>query len=144
MQDNSYLYYTTDKLSVFDAMLGTQMSFGGLAVSHADPNIIKFHLNGSPTLTPKPVPLLTKMEVVDVEHPSFRQELIYNGRSADTLKVLYREDSSDILRAPFSQVVQHELKDGTTIEFKGARIAVIEATNTRLRYSILSSFPDTP
>jgi len=144
MRDDDRLYYTTDKLSVYDAMLGTQMYYGGLTVSYKDPKDVKFHWNSRPALTPRPVPILTKMEVADSERPSFRQELIYNGRSGDTLKFLYREFSNDLLRAPFSQEVQYDLKDGNTIGFKGVRIDVIEATNTRLKYRVVSSFPDAP
>ncbi len=144
MKDSDRVFYTTDKLAVYDAMLGTQISVGGLAVSTTDPTNVKFHWNGHVTFTPKPAPILTRTQVSDVERPSFRQELIYNGKSGDTLRFLYREYSSDLLRAPFSQEVQYDLKDGSTIGFKGVRIAVVEATNTRLKYRVISSFPDAP
>lgn len=57
-------------------------------------------------------------------------------------KFLYREYTSDILRTPFSQEVQYDLKDGAVIEFKGARIEVLDATNTKIKYRVDSSFPD--
>lgn len=142
MKDNDRIYYTTDKLAVYDAILGTQMQSGGLAVSLTNEKEIKFHLNGIVVMKPKPEPQLTKMQVNDVERPSFRQELIYNGRSGETLKFLYREYSTDFMRAPFSQDVQYDLHDGPTIGFKGVRIEIIEATNTKLKYKVVSSFPD--
>ena len=142
MRDDERIYYVTDKLAVYDALLGTQMQVGGLAISLKDEKDIKFNLNGHAVLTPKPAPILSKTQVADVDRPSFRQELIYNGRSADTLKFLYREYSSDLLRAPFSQEVQYDLKDGMTIGFKGVRIEVVEASNTKIKFRVLSSFPD--
>ncbi|HJV66199.1 MAG TPA: hypothetical protein VJ550_10730, partial [Geomonas sp.] len=63
-------------------------------------------------------------------------------RSGDTIKILYREYSGDLLRAPFSQDVQYDLKKSSTIGFKGARIEVINATNVKIQYRVLSSFPD--
>lgn len=90
------------------------MNYGGIAVNQRDSNKIKFHWNGPIMFTPKPVPVLTKTQNVDTEHQNFRQEIIYNGRSLDILKFLYREISNDILRAPFSQDVQYDLKEGNT------------------------------
>lgn len=142
LTDGKRIYYSTNKLSVFDAVIGTQMQNGGLAISKKNENDIKFHLNGNAVMTPKPQPVITKTQVTDVERPSFMQELIYNGRSGDVLKFLYREYYSDHLRAPFTQEIQYDLNDGNLIGFKGVRIDVVEASNTRIRYRVLSSFPD--
>src|SRR5688500_12099148 len=98
MRDNERIYYTTPNLTVYDAMLGTQMQLGGLAVSHNNEKDIKFHISSNPVMKPKPEPVLTRTKVSDVDRPSFRQELIYNGRTGDSLKFLYREYSSDVLR----------------------------------------------
>lgn len=144
MRDKHRVYYTTDRLMVYDAMLGTQMSYGGIAISRTNKGDIRFFWNGQvmSMFAPQPDPLLSPTDVNDFERPSFRQELIYNGRSGDTLKFLYREFSNDLMRAPFSQEVQYDLKDGATIGFKAVRINVVEATNTKLRYRVISSFPD--
>ena len=144
LRDDERLYYTTDKLTVYDAMLGTQVSFGGLAVRHTDPENIKFHWNGTPVLTPKPKPILVKTEVPDAERTSLRQELIYNGRIEDTLRFLYRESSSDVIRGSFSQELQYDLKDGNTIEFRGVVIEVLDATNALLKYRVVSTFAEHP
>lgn len=144
LRDDQRIYFSTDKLAVYDAILGTQMQLGGLAISINDETNIRFHLNGVAMMTPKPKPIYTRTQVADTDRPSFRQELIYNGRTGNALKFLYREYSSDVLRAPFSQEIQYDLSEGTTIGFKGARIEVIEASNTKLRYRVISSFPGTP
>ena len=142
MFDDKRTYYTTNKLEVFDAMIGAQMRLGGLAISKTNEKDVKFHSNGILVLTPEPVPIFSKIQITDVERPNYRQELIYNGRSGDTLKFLYREYSTDIVRAPFSQDVQYDLKDGNIIGFKGVRLEVIDATNIKLKYRVLASFPD--
>ena len=45
------------------------------------------------------------------------------------------------MRSPFSQEAQYDLKVGDIIGFKGARIKVIEATNTALVYEVVNNFP---
>jgi hypothetical protein len=142
MRDKKRIYYSSANLVVYDAMLGTQMQLGGLAVSLTNEKDIRFHMNGSAVMRPKPEPILTKTQVADTDRPSFRKELIYNGRTGNAVKFVYREQTSDVLRAPFSQDVQLDLSEGQTIAFKGVRIEIIEATNTKIRYRVLSSFPD--
>jgi hypothetical protein len=71
---------------------------------------------------------------------SFRQELIYNGKAGDNLKFLYREIKDSFLRAPFTQEAIYDLKDGDIIGFKGARLHVVDATNTKIRDQVLKQF----
>ena len=73
---------------------------------------------------------------------SFRQELIYNGRTTDTVKFLYRELKDSYLRAPFTQEVTYDLKDGSEIGFKGARLKIIEASNTKIKYVVTRKFDE--
>ena len=82
-----------------------------------------------------------KKTVADQVLPgSFRQELIYSGRVGDTVKFLYRELKDGYLRAPFTQEVTYDLKESNVIGFKGARMKVIEATNTKIRYQVTKTF----
>lgn len=83
---------------------------------------------------------LAVVEKVVSSQTNFVQQLIYNGRSGDTLKFIYRELSDDMLRAAFSQEVQYDLSQSTEIGFKGVRIEVIEASNTSITYKVLSNF----
>ena len=71
---------------------------------------------------------------------SFRQELIYNGRSGDAIKFLYREVNDSFVRTPFSQDVTYDLKDGNVIGFKGARLKILDANNTKIRYEVSKTF----
>jgi len=142
MQDTKAIYYSTNKLKVYDALLGTKMEYGGLAINRTNEKDINFHLNGKKVMRPDPAPVYTKTKIKAIDRPSYRQELIYNGKINNYLKFLYREYTSDVMRAPFSQDIQYDLKDGNVIGFKGVRIQVIEATNTKIKYKVLASFPD--
>ena len=142
MFDDERIYYTTDKLEIYDSMLGTKMAFGGLSISKTDKKDILFYSSFFKDFAPEPLPNLTKAIITDFEKPNYRQELIYNGRSGDAIKILYREYAGDMLRAPFSQDVQYDLREGKAIGFKGARIEVIDASNVKIKYRVLSSFPD--
>ena len=44
-------------------------------------------------------------------------------------------------RPAFNQDVQYDLSEGKTIGFKGARVEIVEATNTNIRYRVLAHFP---
>ncbi len=81
-------------------------------------------------------------KLVDMRRPNFRQELIYGGRVGDQIKLTYREFAGELARTAFSQDVQYDLTTDKTIGFKGVRIEVISATNTKLEYRVLKSFPD--
>ena len=142
LKDHMRIYYMTDRLMVYDALLGTTANQGGLAIGLIDKNDITFHLNGVSLFSPSTTPIYTEIQVADTERPSFRQELIYNGKSGDILKFLYREYSNDYLRAPFTQDIQYDLKDGNIIGFKKMRIEILGATNTQINYIVLSTFPD--
>jgi hypothetical protein len=83
-------------------------------------------------------------KIMDRKQPNFRQELIYGGRVGSQIKLMYREYSDDFVRPGFAQEAQYDLTNDQTVGFKGVRIQIIEATNTRLRYKVLRSFPDLP
>lgn len=100
-----------------------------------------YDLTGPGRISP-PNPQHRVAKLVDVQRPSFRQELIYGGRVGDQIKVTYREFSGDFARPGFSQDVQYDLASEKVIGFKGVRIEVISATNTKLVYRVLKSFPD--
>lgn len=73
-------------------------------------------------------------------HNCFKQEFIYNGKVDNSIKFIYREYIRDMARPAFNQELQYDLNDGNIIGFKGLRIEVIEATNTKISYKILNNF----
>lgn len=80
------------------------------------------------------------MDAIVTSAPNFVQELIYNGRSGDSLKFIYRELTDNLLRAAFTQEVQYDLSQSKEIGFKDVRLEVIEASNTEIRYKLLNNF----
>lgn len=70
---------------------------------------------------------------------SFKRELVYTGKSGNTISILYREYMNDMARPAFTQQLSYDLSDGNTIGFKDARFEVIKATNTGIEYRVLKN-----
>lgn len=68
----------------------------------------------------------------------FRRELIYSGRSGTTISLTYREFSDDMARPAFSQELRYDIGAEPEVGFRGARIRIIEASNTSLKYLIIA------
>lgn len=81
-----------------------------------------------------------EIRATDLESPSFKQELVYNGRVGNNLKIIYREYSNNMARGAFSQEAQYDLSISDVIAFKGARLKIINATNETIEYQVLSHF----
>jgi hypothetical protein len=79
-------------------------------------------------------------KVQDVKAPSFRQELIYNGKSGSSVRFLYRELTNDFMRPAFTQEIVYDLDESSVIGFKEVRIEVIAANNTTIDYKVLEHF----
>lgn len=84
---------------------------------------------------------LDRKKIAKSDAPGFRQELLYNGKSGETIKVLYREFQNDMARPAFSQELTYDLAESDIIGFQGVRIRVIRATNVAITYSVLKHFP---
>ncbi|MCB9832568.1 MAG: hypothetical protein H6807_08835 [Planctomycetes bacterium] len=144
-ESDKSIYYQGDNVTCYDALLGTAATLGGLRIRKDDPEDIGiWGRNFDVNMNPDPDPVLRPTRVQALDRPGFRQELIYNGRSGSILKFLYREFVAGYVRAPYTQDVQYDLSTDHTIGFKGARIEVLEATNTMLRYRVIQSFPVEP
>jgi hypothetical protein len=73
---------------------------------------------------------------------SFKQEFIYNGKVGNSIKFIYREFSDDFARPSFTQEVQYDLNESSVVGFKGLKIEVLSATNTLIKYKVISYFSD--
>jgi hypothetical protein len=119
-----------------------QQQIGGLMISKQDrSNVLVWGGSFNRGTKPTPIPILEFIKVVRATETSFRQELIYNGRAGSTVRFTYREFSDSMIRPAFSQDATYDLLESKVIGFKGARIEVIEASNTKLKYRVLASFP---
>lgn len=79
--------------------------------------------------------LIEKLNVPQ-EKDTFRQELIYNGRSKKVIKISYREFKNNFARPDFQQDLSYDLSDSKEIGFRGAIIEVEEATNTYIKFVV--------
>ena len=76
----------------------------------------------------------------ELSENAFQQTLIYNGGSGNTVKIGYREFKDDTARAAFSNEIEYDISKSRVIAYKHARIEIIEADNTHMRYRVLSNF----
>ncbi len=67
---------------------------------------------------------------------SFAAELIYSGRSGDTIRLVYREYLDGLARPAFTQELEYDLAESTSIAFKSLEIDVLEATNSRIHFLV--------
>lgn len=140
IEDDKWIYFFANRV-IQRWNTGDRLTMGGLKLSKQDRRTLQAFNEIVEGLPMSNLPRFDLGKSQALGTPSFKQELIYNGRSGDTIRVLYREIAGDIMRAPFTQEAQYDLKDGNTIGFKGARIEVLEASNTSLSYKVLESFP---
>ena len=149
-EDDKWAYYSATKMTWYDAsnihMKKPVPIKGGLVLSRFGKKEIKlFYGSGWVRfLDLNHKPLLGHERVKAVDKPNFEQELIYNGKSGKTVNFVYREFSKSFIRSGFTQNVQYDLSESKIIGFKGARVEVIGATNTKLKYRVLKSFPLPP
>ena len=80
------------------------------------------------------------VKYVVTNSPNFKQELIYNGRVGDYVKIIYREFSNDFARPSFTQDLQYDLSTSNIVGFKGARLHIEDANNTQITYRVTESF----
>lgn len=83
---------------------------------------------------------ITEAEKEVVDASNYKLELIYNGRVGDAVRFIYREFTDGLARPSFTQEVQYDLGMSSIIGFKEARLEVIEATNTEIRYKVKQHF----
>ena len=70
----------------------------------------------------------------------FKQEFIFNGKSDNNAKFIYREYINNTARPSFNQEVQYDLDESSVVGFKGLRLDIIKITNTSIEYKVLQDF----
>lgn len=71
-----------------------------------------------------------------------KQDFIYNGKVGNAIKFTYREFIDDIARPAFTQDLQYDLTESKTVGFRGLRVEIISATNTKIQYKVLSYYDE--
>jgi hypothetical protein len=83
---------------------------------------------------------LKRVEKTLEGRPNFVQELVYNGRAGSTIRLLYREFAEDAIRPAFSQDLQYDLDESTTVGFRDLRLEILDANNTEIRFRLDKGF----
>jgi hypothetical protein len=73
-----------------------------------------------------------------LERTGFQKELVYSGVSGSTVSLLYREFLDNMTRPLLTQELQYDIGRSKTIGFKDARIEVVDAGNTAIRYRVVA------
>jgi hypothetical protein len=71
---------------------------------------------------------------------NFQQALLYTGKEGNVIKMTYREYSGNLSNLAFTVDVTYDLSESKTISFRGAKLEVIEATNTSIKYRVINNF----
>lgn len=68
----------------------------------------------------------------------FRKELVYVGKDGSNIKVQYREFKDNMIRDAFSLDLRFNLDEEEIIAYKNFKIKVIKATNSTIKYIVLT------
>ncbi|WP_157619058.1 hypothetical protein [Skermanella stibiiresistens] len=97
-------------------------------------------LAGEPNMRIAPSLLSFETVVTGVRPKSLQEHLVYTGRSGKTIFLSYREFSNDMARPAFTQDLTFEVSTDRIVGFRGARIEIVDAANTFIKYRVLTGF----
>lgn len=83
---------------------------------------------------------LEHSQCVTLAPNSLTRQIAFTGVSRGSVSIEYREFAGDLARPAFTQSATYDLADGSVIGFRGARIEVVSADNTGVRYRVLEPF----
>lgn len=91
------------------------------------------------------VPAFKETEMVVPRPNNLERVVEYTGRIGNKITFSYREYVDTVngkfIRPAFTQDFTFDLSEGSEIGLKGARIKVLEATNTYIKYEVEKHFP---
>ncbi len=140
--DARHIYYFSDRMTARDPLFGTApYASGGLCRAKDGSGPVRgFITPGQCVLTWNATPEIRDIRIEEADEGARRRELIYHGRAEGRLRFLYRETSGDGSSQTQAQTIDYDLSQSAVIGFRGARLEVLEADNTRLRYRLLAPF----
>lgn len=140
--DARHIYYFSDRMTARDPLFGTApYASGGLCRAKDGSGPVRgFITPGQCVLTWNATPEIRDIRIEEADEGARRRELIYHGRAEGRLRFLYRETSGDGASQAQTQTIDYDLSQSAVIGFRGARLEVLEADNTRLRYRLLAPF----
>lgn len=135
-------FFTSEEGITIEAVGPTQYLDGGIFLYNDKPNSAAIFLIQKDTGYFRIQPINdSNFEVIENKDywskDSFNRELVYTGKSGDTISILYREFIDDMARPAFSQEIKYDLTDTKIIGYKSARFEIIDADNLSIHYKTL-------
>ena len=90
------------------------------------------------TMVPKKINRAMGRKEKITNNSSWREELIYTGKSGSVITISYREYSMNMARPAFFQELKYDLDSSSTIVFKNYRLNIIDANNEKIVFVIIS------
>lgn len=81
-----------------------------------------------------------KENAVCSEPNALQQIIEYNGKAGNVLNFTYREFTRSRMASAFTTNFTMDINEGDVINYKGARLKVIEASNQQISYQVLKNF----
>ncbi len=75
-----------------------------------------------------------------LEESSFQQTIEYMGKSNDQLYFTYSETQGNMARPSFTRDFQVNMAEGSTLNYKGAVVDIMKASNEAVTYKVLRPF----
>ena len=70
---------------------------------------------------------------------SEKRELVYNGRSGNSVKIIYREYRYNFSAPILTQELAYDLSEGAVIKFRKMEIEVLSASSSSIKYIVRST-----
>ncbi len=83
-----------------------------------------------------PANILVEKEGLIYKEGSVKQELVYTGKSRDSIRLQYREYKDNLARPAFYQDLSYDLIESNIISFRNMVIEVIEARNSLIKFIV--------
>ena len=80
--------------------------------------------------------LFAAAEGLEGQESAYRAQMIYSGLTGNTIRTAFREFTGDFIRPAFTQELQYNLAQDSTIAYKSIKIQVLEASNSQIRYRV--------
>jgi len=136
LRENNRIIYTSSSLNLGDYLADFNND------NHIDHIKTKENILKDWSVLKNPVSYVDGKSIKSKSSKGYQFQLLYEGKSKNSIKILYREYKDNLARPAFTQKVDYDLKenDNTEIVFKGAKIIVIAATSNKLTYKVIQGF----
>ena len=85
---------------------------------------------------------VTPVKINLLNKTNFKQELIYNGKQGNVIRMMYREYRGDMARPAFAQDLTYDLSESRVVGFQGVRMEILSTDNIQITYKVLNGFPN--